>query len=107
MVREYGPFRERFEEYILERTANYLSFEIWCDSWHPILQKASDLIEIERPLPPQSRGGFSDRFRQDGVKPAPRWKERMVCPDVISEAQSDPDTHRAGKRGYFRSRDLE
>ncbi len=23
MVREYGPFRERFEEYILERTANH------------------------------------------------------------------------------------
>ncbi len=25
MVREYGPFRERFEEYILERTANHPS----------------------------------------------------------------------------------
>ena len=25
MVREYVPFRERFEEYILERTANHLS----------------------------------------------------------------------------------
>ena len=23
MVREYGPFRERFEEYILERTTNH------------------------------------------------------------------------------------
>ena len=23
MVREYGPFRERFQEYILERTANH------------------------------------------------------------------------------------
>ncbi len=50
MVREYGPFRERFEGYILERTANHPSFEIWCDSRHPILQTASDLIEIERPL---------------------------------------------------------
>ncbi len=25
MAREYGPFRERFEEYILERTANHPS----------------------------------------------------------------------------------
>ena len=25
MVRQYGPFRERFEEYILERTANHPS----------------------------------------------------------------------------------
>ncbi len=25
MVREYGPFKERFEEYILERTANHPS----------------------------------------------------------------------------------
>ena len=25
MVREYGPFRERFEDYILERTGNHPS----------------------------------------------------------------------------------
>ncbi len=26
MVREHGPFRERFEEYILERTKDYPSW---------------------------------------------------------------------------------
>ena len=32
MVRKYGPFRERFEEYILERTTNHLWFPWSCSS---------------------------------------------------------------------------
>ena len=66
MVCEYGPFRERFEEYILERTAN-----------HPSL------------LPMIMDGQGKARFRLacketlDGTGPGPRGLTRQLWMGLI------------------------
>ena len=52
MVPEYGPFRERLEEYMLERTASHPSVASSVKAWHPIswmaeILQSYPLVEFE------------------------------------------------------------